>query len=192
MLAEEGGAEGRAGGDHQHVALRVVQLEAGAVGAEQQPLFATGIVAQLHQRAEADAALFVVGVQRQLAPGVERLLDFLDAARLADREVGRFQAEGVVFVLGDVLFMGRRFVGGLRRAAGQFEVALQALQQALAQLRLVPAHPLRARLTGRNTSTITSSPSLLNSTRPPKLSHSAFTVGRPRPQPCTSLLVEMK
>ncbi|MCY1378630.1 hypothetical protein D9M69_662810 [compost metagenome] len=47
------------------------------------------------------------------------------------REIGRFQPQGVVLVLGDVFFVGRRFVGGLRGPFGDVEIDPQPVDNQL-------------------------------------------------------------
>jgi len=63
--------------------------------------------------------------QQQLLVDQQRLADFGAAAGLAGGQVRSFQAQGVVLVLGNVLFGGGSFVGALRRTGQHVEVMLE-------------------------------------------------------------------
>lgn len=80
-----------------------------------------------------DALVLVEGPQAQLAPGDQCLAQLLDAACLATGKIGCFEAQGVVLVLGDILFMGSRFVGAQRRLVGLLQVSLQMREHLLQQ-----------------------------------------------------------
>ena len=92
---------------------------------------------KLNQRAELDTLLDIEGARAQLAPGDQGLAQFFDAARLTAGQVGGLQAQGVVLVLGDVLFVGGCFVGAEGGEAGLFEVGLQMAEYVLQQQILV-------------------------------------------------------
>lgn len=94
-------------------------------------------VQQGDQRGELDALFLVEIAQHQIAVQAQRLADLLDPARLPGGQVGRLQAEGVVLVLGDVLFVGCRLMGGLRGADGDFQVRGELFRDQAQQLFLV-------------------------------------------------------
>lgn len=74
-------------------------------------------IEQAHQRAELNALAGVVAARAELTPIGNRLADGFGATDLAGGQVGRFESQGVVLVLGDVLFVIRRF---MRRPHGLF------------------------------------------------------------------------
>ena len=74
---------------------------------------------------------------RQLLQGLQGLVDLIHPARLAGGQIGRLQAEGVVFVFGDVLNVGGGLIGRLRRALGDQQVATQAFDNDVLQLGFV-------------------------------------------------------
>src|SRR5690606_38304615 len=84
QLAAERGVR-RDQGDRHALGL---QLQAGAVGAQQQALLAALGADQPDQRAELDALRLVVGARRQGAPGGQGATDLGGAARLPGGQVG--------------------------------------------------------------------------------------------------------
>jgi hypothetical protein len=121
-LAQQAFAQRRARGDDGDRLPHHIDFQARRIRCQKQPLLATVLVFQAQQRADFYAALLIVRTQWQVLAQRQRLLDFLDALGLAGRQVRRLQSQGVVFVLGDVFFVGRGFVGGLRGALGDIEV----------------------------------------------------------------------
>src|SRR3990167_3515278 len=97
-----------------------LQAGAGALG-----------VGQPHQSAELNAQLCIEGPQPEFFPGAQGLANLLDPARLAGSQIGGLQAQGVVLVLGDILFVCGRLIGGQRRLLGLCQVAAQLVENKL-------------------------------------------------------------
>lgn len=135
--ADQALAQWRARRDDQHLATFAIDLQPGRLRAEEHCSPAAVGVQQGDQRGELDALFLVEIAQHQVAVQAQRLADLLDPARLPGGQVGRFQAEGVVLVLGDVLFVGCRLMGGLRGADGDFQVRGELFRDQAQQLFLV-------------------------------------------------------
>ena len=88
---------------------------------------------QANQRAKLDAFTGVVGPWAELAPMGHCLPNAFGAPSLAGSQIAGFESQCVVFVFGDVFFVGRRFVGGLDGLLGLQQVFGQPLQHLLLQ-----------------------------------------------------------
>ena len=64
-----------------------------------------------NQRTDLYALIGVIGARMELAPMGHRMADGFCAPSLAGRKVSGFESQRVVFVLGDVFFVGRRLMG---------------------------------------------------------------------------------
>ena len=101
------------------------QLHAAPVRAEKELLLLVMGIDEADQRAELYTFSDVVGTRAELAPSGQRLADGFGAPNLAGGQVGSFETQCVVFIFGDVFFMGRRFVGcphclfGLQQVFGE-------------------------------------------------------------------------
>jgi len=87
------------------------QLHAASIRAEKELMLLVVGIDQANQRAELDTFAGVVGGRAELAPTGHRLADGFGATGLAGGQVGGFESQCVVFVLGDVFFVSRRFMG---------------------------------------------------------------------------------
>jgi len=86
------------------------QLHAAPIRAEKELLLLVVRIDQADERAELYPFAGVVGAWAESAPIGHRLADGFRATSLADGQVGGFESQGVVFVLGDIFFMSRRFM----------------------------------------------------------------------------------
>jgi hypothetical protein len=87
------------------------QLHAAPVRTDKELLLPVVRIDQADERAELYSFAGVVGTGAESAPIGYRLAEGFGAASLAGGQVGGFESQGVVFVLGDVFFMSRRFMG---------------------------------------------------------------------------------
>ena len=87
------------------------QLHAAPIRAEKEQLLLVVRIDQTDERAELYPFAGVVGAGVEPAPIGHRLADGSGATSLAGGQVGGFESQGVVLVLGDVFFMSRRFMG---------------------------------------------------------------------------------
>ena len=101
------------------------QLHAAPIRAEKEVLLLVVGIDQADQRAELYTFSDVVGTRAELAPIGQRLADGFRAPNLAGGQVCGFESQCVVFVFGDVFFVGRRFMGrphclfGLQQVFGE-------------------------------------------------------------------------
>jgi hypothetical protein len=87
------------------------QLHAAPIWAEKELVLLVVGIDKADHRAEPYTFAGVVGVRAELAPIGHRLADGPGAPSLARGKVCGFESQCVVFVFGDVLFVGRRFMG---------------------------------------------------------------------------------
>ena len=109
------------------------QLHAAPVRAEKEVLLLVVGIDQADQRAELYPFSGVVGTRAELAPMGQRLADGFGTPNLASCQVRCFESQCVVFVFGDVFFVGRRFMGRLRCLFGLQQVFGEPLQHLLLQ-----------------------------------------------------------
>jgi len=114
-------------------ARRAAQRHAAAIRAEKELMLLVVGIDQADQRAELDAFAGVVGARAELAPMGHGLADGFGATGLAGGQVGGFEAQGVVFVFGDVFFVSRRFMGRPRCLFGLQQVFGEPFQHLLQQ-----------------------------------------------------------
>ena len=126
-FAEHGPAQRGFAADDLNQLSAAEQLHASAIRAEKKLLLLVVGIDQQYQRAKLYAFAGVIGSRAELAPIGDRLSDGFRATSLAGGQVGRFEAQCVVLVFGDVFLMSRRFMG---RSRGLFD-----LQQIVDQLR---------------------------------------------------------
>jgi hypothetical protein len=101
------------------------QAHAAPIRAKKEMLLLVVGIDQADQSAELYTFAGVIGARAELAPMGYHLADGLGATSLAGGQVGGFESQGVVFVLGDVFFVSRRFMGhphclfGLQQVFGE-------------------------------------------------------------------------
>ncbi len=124
-LAQHGPAQRGFAADDLNEHSAADQLHAAPVRAEKEVLLVIVGIDQADQRAELYTFCDVVGTRAELAPIGQRLADGIGAPNLAGGQVGGFESQCVVFVFGDVFFVGRRLMGrphclfGLQQVFGQ-------------------------------------------------------------------------
>ena len=136
-LAQQRLAQGRLAADDLNVRSTGRQLHVAAIRAEKELLLPVVGIHQTDQRTELDTLAGVVGVRAELAPMGDRLADGVSAPGLARGEVGGFETQGVVFVFGNILCVGRRFMRCTRGLLGLLQVFGQALQHLLLQQQFI-------------------------------------------------------
>jgi hypothetical protein len=110
-LAQHGPAQRGFAADDLNELSAADQLHAASIRAEKEVLLLVVGIDQADQRAELYTFADVVGRRAELAPIGQRLADGVGAPNLAGGQVGGFESQRVVFVFGDVFFVGRRFMG---------------------------------------------------------------------------------
>ena len=109
------------------------QLHAAAIRAEKELVLLVVGIDQADQRAELYAFAGVVRARVELSPMGHRLADGFGTTGLAGGQVGGFEPQCVVLVFGDVLFVGRRFMGRPHRLFGLQQVFSKPMQHLLLQ-----------------------------------------------------------
>jgi hypothetical protein len=107
------------------------QHHAAPIRPEKELLLLVVGIDQADQRAELYTFAGVVGARAELAPIGHRLADGIGATSLATGQVGSFEAQCVVFILGDVFFVSCRFMGRPRCLFGLQEVFGEPFQHLL-------------------------------------------------------------
>ncbi|EJT83074.1 hypothetical protein PPS11_40028 [Pseudomonas putida S11] len=125
LLADQLLPQRRALGNHRHQPIPLANLQPRRLGPEEQSALPAIFILQRHQVAHLHPACRVVIAQQQLLVGQQRLADLGAAAGLAGGQVRGLQAQGVVLVLGDVLFGSGGFVRSLRRAGQHIQVLFE-------------------------------------------------------------------
>ncbi len=109
------------------------QLHAAPIRAEKKLLLLVVGIDQADQCAELYTFAGVIRARVELAPMDQCLADGFGATSLAGGQVGGFEPQRVVFVFGDVLFVGRRFMGHPHRLLSLQQVFGEPFQHLLLQ-----------------------------------------------------------
>ena len=101
----------------------MLQFQPRGIRAQEEPAF-DAIVLQAKQRSDPHVLVRADG-RMQVAVGGQRCLDLVQTSSLPVGEVGRFQATGVVLVLGLALGMGGGLMGRGQHGLGDFTVGFE-------------------------------------------------------------------
>jgi len=123
FFAEELGAEGGLGRDDEDFALFENNFGAAGAGADEVEIFFAA-AGEFDDGAGVDGFAGGEFARGHFFEFLDGLLDFGDLAGLAAREIGSFEAAGVVFVFGFALFVGGLGAGGDGGAMVEAEVGL--------------------------------------------------------------------
>jgi hypothetical protein len=110
-FAQDGPAQRGFAADDLNDLSAADQLHAAPIRAEKEVLLLVVGIDQADQRTELYPFPDVVGTRAELAPIGQLLADGFRAPDLARGQLGGFESQRVVFVFGDVFFVGRRFMG---------------------------------------------------------------------------------
>lgn len=123
----------RTGGDNQDFLTLQFQLKATFLGTDEDgPGLSVGGL-QSDEGCEAYGGVVVETLQLKGAVGVQRALDLLGAVGLPLGDIGGFETQGVVLVVGGVLFMNGRLVRGLGRIGEKGQVGAETLDDELVE-----------------------------------------------------------
>lgn len=121
LFTQQALAQRRAGGNDRDSVRFVLNLQTSGVRPQKQMLFNAKLIFQRDQVAGLNTFVLTERREYQLLVEHQRLANFFHTTRLTRSQIRGFEPQRVVFVFGDIFFVGRGFIRGLSSTPGDIQ-----------------------------------------------------------------------